>query len=72
MATKVYRDLPWAQIRREWEHTSISIAALAREYNIRSRHHARAAAGDWRNIGRGMLTGKPPYLRRRPCQPQPS
>ena len=36
MASIIYSELPWGQIRREWETTSISIAALARKYNVRS------------------------------------
>lgn len=36
MAALVYRDLPWGKIRREWENTGTTLAALARKHGIRS------------------------------------
>jgi hypothetical protein len=52
MAVSVYQDCPWGKIRREWEDTSISLAALARKYGIRSvtTLERKRAAEQWSRV----------------------
>ena len=78
MVSIIYSELPWGQIRREWETTSISIAALARKYNVRSATtlERKRVAEQWSRAL--MIEGqvvpftpgdRPSAARERPCPP---